>query len=191
MENKNGKWKVMALLALILGGISCTMIVYAAYTRSLEITGQAKVMGPDWNIHFENLQDAVVTENGTADGTPTLKDASITNVKAVFDGKGTVSYTFDVKNSGIIDARIGTLTKLTATCTGSGENKTVDEALVCDNLTTTLTYSDGVEVKEADTLTAGEVKTMKLTISYDPGEASVFQEVNVTGIGVTIIYNEN
>lgn len=194
MENNNNKkWKVAIFVALILGGISFAMVAYAAVSQTLNITGSAKVSGPDWNILFQNLGTAVETGEATEDTTPSLTDTAISNIKAVFEGSGSLSYEFDVVNRGSINARIGTLTKLTnPICTGVGTNKENDETLVCSQISTELTYSsDGATVQQGDILDAGETKRMKFTITYTASSTLNHDEVNVSGLGATIIYIEN
>ncbi len=189
-KKKDKKWYILCFIALILGGVSFTMVVYAAVTQTLKITGSAKVQGPEWNIHFENLKEAVTTGNGQENEKPTLKDTAINNIDIVFSGGGSVSYEFDVKNSGSLDAQIGTLTIFTApTCIGTGDQKEADEKLVCDSISSSLTYEDGTLVREGDMLDAGESKTMKYTLTYQP-TANVAAAVNINELGSTIIYVE-
>jgi hypothetical protein len=187
---KTRKWKVLVMVALLVS-ISGIGIAFAALSTTLNITGTSIVNGPNWSVKFANLGTVAVTGAAVADGTPVLSDTSISDVKSIFNGDGTMSYEFDVVNGGLLNATIGTLTLLTPTCTGTGVNAATDQTLVCGALSTTLTYvADSATVAVADTLNSGITKRMKYTITYNAGGTYPENPVNVTGLGATIIYNE-
>lgn len=189
---KSRNIKALAITTLVIS-IFGMGLAFAALSTSLNITGSATISGPSWNIRFENLGSAVTTGDvleGTP--TPTLTDATLTDVNAIFNGDGTLSYEFDVKNDGILNAKIGTLTIFnTPVCTGMGSDKTADETLVCSSISTQLTYvTGGSAVTTGDLLAAGETKRMKLTISYNASAETPSNQVDVSGLGATIVYEE-
>lgn len=191
MERKTLKMIILAALAISVLGIG---VAFAALSTALNITGTAEVEGPNWSIKFENLGSATVTGLGLGDSTtpPVLTDNSITGVKGIFTGDGTVAYEFDVTNNGALNASIGTLTMLsTPTCTGTGTNAVADQTLVCGGISTSLTYvAGGNAVATGDSLNAGETKRMKFTITYNVSGSHPDNGVDVAGLGATIIYNE-
>ena len=92
-----------------------------------------------------------------------------------------------------MDAKIGTFTKAASpTCTGlSVTQAAADAATVCGGLTYTLKYTTGgATVAANDTLAASETKNMTLTLSYT-GADLPSDDVNITGLNISMIYIEN
>jgi hypothetical protein len=77
------------------------------------------------------------------------------------------SYTFDVKNSGTLNAKLST----TPTVTGIPDDAK-------DKFIVTLTYADGSAIAVNDTLNAGETKSLKITIAYKDGSTITNQVIN-------------
>lgn len=185
---------VCVLVLVLVAGIS---IAYASFSQTLNINGSATVVSSSWEIKFANLQAGVTT--GTADEItpPSINenDTAIKDYVVIFMTPGdSVSYTFDVQNNGSFNSEISTLNVGTPSCTGTGDNATTDADNVCNNLTYTLTYSDGTAVAVGDTLTTDEkTKTMKLTLTYASDvEASELptNDVAISGLATTIIYTQ-
>ena len=101
-------------------------------------------------------------------------------------------YTFDVVNSGTMDAKIGTLNFGSLICNGAALNpadKFNDETLVCNNINHQLTYADESSLQPNDTILSGETKSMKLKVSYSG--ALPTSSVRITGLDISIIYIQN
>lgn len=190
--NKNRQTKIITIVALCIAIIGLS-IAYAAMDELLKINGTATMKTGTWSVKFANLSEATITGDATVVTKPDLSDTYIGDYKVELTKPGdAVTYTFDVTNTGSIDAILGTFTKAaTPTCTGvSTTNATTDAATVCNNIKYTLTYTDtNEEVKETDTLDSGATKNMTLKISYEGNELPS-DDVNITGLDITMIYEQ-
>ena len=193
---KGRKTKAVAIVALIVAVLGLT-VAFAALSTTLTINGTAEVNTATWDIHFENLSSAVTTGDATETTAPTIQvgadskpNTKIGDFKVQLTKPGdSVTYTFDVKNTGTIDATLGTLTIGTPVCT-SNTSVDEDETIVCDNLTYELTYTDGgTPVAQNDTLNKGETKNLTLKLAFD-GDELPTDDVSITGLDVTMIYNQ-
>ena len=196
----NSKTKNVLIVVLIIGLISMT-IVYATLTQNLRINATAKVVNNSegWNVHFENLSGPTTTgyaqvEEGNElqlGGTTTLKNLVVT-LKAPGDS---VSYTFDVKNDGAINAKIEDVFIPTTSSAGISFNgaSAADEAIVKENVVYSLVYNDtNIAPKKDDTLASGATQKLKLTISYkDTATQMPSTTVIVTGLDAHIDYKQN
>jgi hypothetical protein len=183
---------ILVLSALILGAIGIT-VAFAAIQTTLNIQGTALFNTATWDVKFQNLSAPVLTGDATVATPPTLASTLIGTYAVVLTKPGdSVTYTFDVTNTGSLDAVIGTYTKATnPTCTGTGANAVADAALICGNLTYTLKYtSGGANVAQSDTLAAGQTKNLTLKIASG-GSSLPTDDVNITDLGITIVYVED
>ena len=145
MKRKQVMNIVMLCFALAIMFIS---IGYAALKANLTITGKATVSG-NWKVIFENLGEP------TTVGNPDIKevDLSATEFKLnveLFKPLDAVTYTFDVRNAGTIDAEVVTVVFPDLA------------ALTANNLTYSFTYADGSAIKQGDLL-LGNCKSTNLT----------------------------
>lgn len=181
---------VLAGLIVVIAGIT---IGYAAIQTTLEISGTATMNTATWGVKFANLSAPQLTGDASVTTAPTLEDTTLGTFAVVITKPGdSITYTFNVTNTGSLDAIIGTFTKaLTPTCEGlSVTQAAADATTVCSGLTYTLKYtSGGANVAENDTLAAGQTKNLTLTLSYSGGLTE--DDVNITGLGITIIYVED
>ncbi len=172
----------------------CGTIVYAGFTQQLDIQGKATVKKSSWAIKFTNLQPVVKTGTATEVTAPTINtnDTKISEYDVTLTTPGdSVTYDFDVTNEGTFDAKISSITIPTPSCKGSGDNATADETNVCDNLTYTLTYADGTQLAVDDTLTSGETKSLKLTLTYLSSinaEQLPTEDVSISNLAISVIY---
>ncbi len=195
---KGRKTKAVAIVALIVAVLGLT-VAFAALSTTLTINGTAEVNTATWDIHFENLSSAVTTGDATETTAPTIQvganskpNTKIGDFKVQLTKPGdSVTYTFDVKNTGTIDATLGTLTLGTPQCTSIAEPTVENDAtIVCDNLTYELTYTDGgAKVTQGDALNKGETKNLTLKLSFD-GDQLPSDDVSIDGLDVTMIYNQ-
>lgn len=194
--------KVLSLAALIVAVLGLT-VAFAALSQQLTINGSAKVDAATWDIHFANLQNTVGAEYVTqapAIGNPTEGTANtvIGDYQVTFTKPGqAVEFTFDVVNTGSIDAILSDITPetLQPTCTGTGTNAAADAALVCSGLTYTLTYADGTPLTKNNETTGvltknGGTKSMKLRLAYniDVNTSLTINDVTIRDLGISLTY---
>lgn len=181
---------VIALAALVVAVIGVS-IAFAAMSQTLTINGTATV-SPAFSVKFANLAAPTLVGTATVTTAPTLTATHIGNYAVKLMQKNdSVTYTFDIKNTGTINAKLSTLTKATPTCTGSATDTTQaasDATTVCSNLTYTLTYTTGgTAVAANDTLASGETKNVTLKISYNSDTLPI-DDVNVANLDLTLVY---
>ena len=146
MTNK----KTIAFAAVIatLTSIFFGVIGYAALTQRLDIQGSADFVPETWQVNFKaaSLSSPTLTNTASVTTAPTLSDTIIGDFKVAITQPGSsVTYTFDIENTGTLDAILTSYVLGTPSCTGTtGDSKLTDEALVCSsNLTYTLKYLSG------------------------------------------------
>ena len=193
---KQRKVKTLSIVALIVAVLGLT-VAFASLSQTLTINGTAKVETATWDIKFANLSAA--TKTGAAEVTtePTLQDDSTAlktfAIKLTKPGDS-VTYTFDVKNSGTIDAIITGIVPETIkpVCTGvSATNAEADAKIICDGLTYSLTYTDdGKAVAKNDTLAAGETKNLTLKLAFE-SDSLPTDDVNISGLDIALTYGQN
>ena len=192
MKNQRST-KIMAVVALVVAicGIS---VAFAAMSTTLTINGTAEIQTAEWNIKFDTLTPVSIVGEAAQITAPVLSDTNIGTFKAKLTKPGdSVSYTFNVTNSGSMAAKIGTFTKDTFTCTGLSTDEPTaiaDANIVCNNLKYTLVYtSGGNPVAVNDTLTVGQSRNLTLKLEYDSLAVSLpSDDVTVSGLGITMIY---
>lgn len=208
-NNRNQRFMILvALLAVALVG--AIGVAVAAFTQDLKVQGTATVKGTSWNIHFDNLKTAQInsTLNTVKENTAPAIDTTntiISTYDVIMKSDGdAITYAFDVKNDGDIDAKITGVvmnngSSLTCNSTGgTAAEQTTRNSNTCANLEYTLTYADGSAVALGDKLAAGASKTMKLKLEYKAKGASGTgaeyypdDDVKVSDLGVTITYGQD
>lgn len=193
MDNKNFKTiMIIAVVALI----ALVGVGYAAFSTNLTINGKGTVKASSWKIKFSNLSNVNLTGKATEITKPTISnnDTHIGDYAVTFTAPGdSIDYTFDVVNAGTFDAEISSITVDKPNCTGNGANATTDASNVCKNLSYKLTYADGTEVVQGDTLDAGETKNLKLALTYSSSitaEQLPTDDVAISNLEVTIVYSQ-
>ena len=195
-RGKNKDWKLAMIALLIVSSVAIT-IGYASFSQILTINGEATVEKSTWKIGFENLSSAILV--GTAEEVthPFISsggtDIGSYNVNFTTPGDS-VSYTFDVVNSGTFDAKLSSITIPVPVCTGSGDNAAADAANVCNHLVYTLTYSDGTVINENDTLNKQTSRSLKLTLIYkDDITASELpnNDVSISNLSISMYYSQS
>ncbi len=195
--------KILAIVAIVLavGGLS---IGFASFSTALEISNTTATVTPaNFEVVFDNLQTAVTTGSATAsDPTFTPGTAIISDIDITLQNPGdSVTYTFDIDNSGTMDAILQTMSMADPAaldpadrlvCTGgTGPNGATDAANVCGDLTYTLTYAaDSSSVAANNTLAASEIKTVNLTLTYDPADDTTLpvEAVTVSNLDIILTY---
>ncbi len=172
MKRKSNNKRLIIVVALIL--LVAISIGYAALSTELQINGTANIAATSWNVHFENVQvtngSVAVDENTAA---PAVEAGNITttqlNYAVTLEKPGDFyEFTVDVKNGGTINAKIAEdgITKTMKI----GNNELTEAQAKLVNYT--VTYSDGTEIVEGDTLAKNgtannaDKRTLKVRVEY-------------------------
>ena len=195
----NRKIKTILLILLVIGLISMTAS-FASIVQRLDIRSDTTVQASNWNIRFNNLQNGAVVGTANQVSVPTLADTIISGINVNLKKPGdSISYTFDIVNSGDIDAKIGTYQLSSGlSCTDAlGSTTSVDSTTVCNHIIYTLKYTNatqsgipaGSNIAVGQSLKAGETVNVTLTIKYDSNTTFVPSSVvTVNGLDSYIIY---
>ncbi len=189
MKTKKIALSVLLCLALVVWGVT---VAYASMTVTLNLEGTTYVHASSWQIGFDNLVRTEL-EKATENQAPIISGdlASITGFNITYNElNAVVEYEFDVVNNGTFNAQIDIIQLLTPTCEGSGADELADETLVCTNFTQVVSYADDTAIQLGDTLAAGESKRIKLRYTYTT-DSKPNETVNITGLGLNIIYIQN
>lgn len=192
MEKDRGI-KTLSVIALIIAVIGLS-IAFAALSTTLIIDGATKLDSASWDIHFENLSAPTITGNAKELKRPTLSTTSIIGYEVALTKPGdSVTYEFDVKNAGSINAMIGSFAKQKMSCTSNNTDaikKQKDEEIACNNITYELRYKDNNElVGISDELNVGKSKRLVLIFKYnDEAEEIPSSVVEIGNSNINIIY---
>lgn len=181
------KKRLIVICALIIF-VLITAVAYSALATRLEVSGTTTVntVGT-WNIYFSNLSTPTIT--GDVEITRANLSTTMFDLKATLTKPGdSVSFTFDVVNDGILDA------KLTAI------NFIGKELLEENHLSYQLVYVDQKgnktllkenEDKLFNKNKSGNKKTLKLTVSYDINATDTEWDTKELQMGVIMIYTQD
>ena len=189
----NNKIQNIVLGVLTVGLIGIT-VAYASLSQNLTINGTAKVAAATWDVHFEGMNAGTATGYATIPTTGKLAasgtsvSGNIGTLKAPGD---TITYTFNVKNAGSINAKISSITAPNLTCAPatSGGSQTVANN-VCANLTYTIEYTSESPktIAVGNTLTAGASKNITLKIVNSSNATLASEDIAVTASPMIINY---
>ena len=175
-------------------------------SSKLTINGSAKAQAGSWNIHFTKTLDMPTQTTGNASFTePTLSDTSILGFKATVTKPGdSVTYYFDIVNSGTVDALVESYVFRSGyqDCSGrrvsdhpeckiydfksDGLINASDSSVWRTSIKYGLYYTDNnKEIKSDDTISAGETKHAKLVVEYLSGSKFLLPD----GMQITSIKN--
>lgn len=190
-DNRKTLYTFVALsLFLSVIGIS---VGFAAMSTSLNINGTANVVPATWKIKFNNLSSATIEGAAEVVSAPVIQsDTHIGNYEVKLTKPGDkVVYTFDITNSGTIDAELSSYDFAVPTITGTDDTADNDAQIVKDNLVYTLTYADGSAINKDDVLNKNETKNLKLTIGYNASATNIpVNAVSVSNMDVTFVYGQ-
>lgn len=195
---KDRSFKIVTIVALLIAVLGLS-IGYATYTERLKISGTVAVKASSnaWDVHFENISAASFTGIANEMVSPDLTSTIISKFEVNFFAPGdSVSYTFDVVNKGLLNAKLTTFSKGSLSCEPStNSTATATEAnALCRDLTYTLTYADGSDIKTGDLLYAGDsnnTKSLKVTIGWkNDSTISLKDDVLVTIGATNFIYTQ-
>jgi hypothetical protein len=189
----NNKIQNIVLGVLAVGLIGIT-VAYASLSQNLTINGTAKVAAATWDVHFEGMNAGTATGYATLPTTGKLAasgtsvSGNIGTLKAPGD---TITYTFNVKNAGSINAKISSITapKLTCAPVASGGSQAVANN-VCANLTYTIEYTSESPktIAVGNTLTSGASKNITLKIVNSSNATLASEDIAVTASPMIINY---
>ena len=154
-KQRREKALVVVVLLVVIVGLT---VAFAALSTTLNINGTAYLDAAKWGIMFENLSSPTKIGGATTTGTAKIeetKSASITgmNVNLSIPGDKIV-YTVNLVNKGTINAKIDNIEKTVLT---SEQQR---------YLTFKVTDKNGKEVSEGDILSAGETRSLTITIEF-------------------------
>lgn len=145
--------KVLYIFLSVLLVVICSLtIAYAALSVTLNIGGQADVVGSNWDIHFAN---PVVESGSVSNNLPTVTAQNVsfsTNLSMPGDY---YEFTVDIVNGGSIAAMIESINK---TKDLTDEQKKY--------LNYTIEYADGSPIGLRQTINGGESFTIKVLLEF-------------------------
>ena len=154
-KERRTKALVVVILLIVIAGLT---IAFAALSTTLNINGTAYLDASKWGIRFENLSSPTKIGSATTTGTAKIeesKSAEITGINVSLSTPGDkVTYTVDLVNKGTINAKIDNLEKTVLT-------QEQQRYLIFK-----VTDKDGREVSEGDILSAGETRSLTITIEF-------------------------
>ena len=202
MEKQRGV-KALSVVALVAAVIGLT-VAFAALSQTLTINGSATMDRANWEIKYVEASGADTAKTKyVAQGHATavngdLTATTVSNLSATLTRPGdSVTFYWDVVNTGDIDAQITALTPTTIsnaalTCTGKqgAETAEADASKVCSNLVFTFKYVDGNAVAVDDALPTtnnlSNPKHLELTVTFP----STVTNENYPADDVTITFPE-
>ena len=152
---RNKKYLYVLILFLILG------IGFAALAANLKINGTVNIDSSSWDVHFENVE---VTQ-GSVEANPAPTSDNTTTTEMTYTINFTqpgdfYEFTVDIANDGSIDAMVDVISN--STYESDGETpKTLP-----DYLTSTVTYSDGMEILPNQLLAHNTSEKIKVRVEY-------------------------
>lgn len=181
-RDRKKKFKYIMLSTFALLSFT-TMVVYAAVSSTLTISGNVNKKGGTWNIYLANPTVLSTTGSAKSERATVINDKKTLDISASLTEPGdSVSYTFSVINEGTIDAMLLAWNFVNATEYNALASKY--------NISTTLTYSNGSALKtNSDVLKAKGTSTMKLTFKYNGTEALTEEDVFLS-IQIELLYGQ-
>ena len=155
-RNKKKNTRLALLCLLLLIGIG-----FAALAARLKINGSLDVTRTEWDVHFENVE--ITQGSVTATTAPTSDDTTTTEMTYAvnFTKPGDFyEFTVDIANDGSLDAMV----ELVSNSTYESDGET--PKTLPDYLTSTVTYSDGMEILPNQLLAHNTSEKIKVRVEY-------------------------
>lgn len=182
----------LVALALLLSVVGIS-VGFASMSTELTINGTTEVVPATWKIKFQNISNATITGAAEVTTAPTIQsDTHIGDYEVKLTKPGdSVVYTFEVANTGSINAALDSYTFATPTITGTGDTAAADAAIVQENLVYTLTYDDDTAIQVNDVLNKESTRVLKLTVAYKADATTLpANTVTISGMDVTFVYGQ-
>ncbi|MBP3800338.1 MAG: hypothetical protein ILA19_05100 [Bacilli bacterium] len=153
IKRRNSKliFSVLILCVFMLSGV----VGYSYLHETLTVEGNTDVNKNNWNIHFDSESFNVLENSAIILDAPTFSDNETKiNFSINLDKPGNkYAFTVDVKNDGSIDGKLGYV-----------NIEGLDN--VSNFLDYSITYDDGVEIKQGDALRFHSKETIKVYIEF-------------------------
>lgn len=172
---QNQKYKMISIVILIIAVLGLS-VAYATFSSILTFNGTLKADGK-WQITWDNLQSGSRTGYAVL-GSLSIDSSkeSVTGVIGTLVGQGdTITWTWDVKNDGNIDAKLFDFNNIQLKCSVSninpGHTATAQQANdVCKQLKLEFTYGgvslDNFNPNNYQILKGGKSIPVSMTLSY-------------------------
>lgn len=194
MEKGRGT-KALVVVTLLVSVLALS-IAYAAYSATLLISGTvtAKKSSDAWNVHFESTDGSTTLTptlggNAKVTSSATLTETKISDFEITFYAPGdSISYDFEVKNTGSVDATLNKITLGSLSCsraTGTQQGTEADANNLCDNLDMNIMKLDGNNISVGDKIPAGGSETYKLTIIWNESDTNIYENDIAISVGET------
>lgn len=194
MEKGRGT-KALVVVTLLVSVLALS-IAYAAYSATLLISGTvtAKKSSDAWNVHFESTDGSTTLTptlggNAKVTSSATLTKTKISDFEITFYAPGdSISYDFEVKNTGSVDATLNKITLGSLSCsksTGTQQGTETDANNLCGNLDMNIMKSDGNNISVGDKIPAGGSETYKLTITWNESDTNIYENDIDISVGET------
>ncbi len=194
MARRNKRLMIIGFLFI---AISFLLFGFAALSLSsaLMINGVKDVSKPSWDVHIENLENAVKSGYAQEVFPPNFSFTTISNFSiSLKNPDDSIAYSFKVINDGEYDAKISNINVSQPSCIGSGSSANSDAINVCNSIVYNLKYKNGKTVNIGDLLESGKTQELILTVSYD-GKNLVMNnfvnsDVTISDLKITITYSQ-
>lgn len=194
MEKGRGT-KALVVVTLLVSVLALS-IAYAAYSATLLISGTvtAKKSSDAWNVHFESTDGSTTLTptlggNAKVTSSATLTETKISDFEITFYAPGdSISYDFEVKNTGSVDATLNKITLGSLSCsraTGTQQGTEAEANNLCDNLDMNIMKLDGNNISVGDKIPAGGSETYKLTIIWNESDTNIYENDIAISVGET------
>ena len=154
-KERSVKLLIISILFMLIAGLT---VAFAALSTTLNINGTAYLDAAKWGIRFENLSSSTKIGSATTTGTAKIEETKAAEITGMNVGSSIpgdkIIYTVDLVNKGTINAKIDNI------------EKTVLTQEQQRYLTFKVTDKNGNEVSEGDILSAGETKSLTITIEF-------------------------
>ena len=155
-RNRKQNIKLLTLILILFIGIG-----YAALTANLKVDGTVDIDRTTWDVHFENVN---ITE-GSVEANPAPTTNNIDTIEMTYTINFTkpgdfFEFTTDMVNDGTIDAMVDVVDNKTYASNGTTEIE------LPDYLTSTVTYNDGIEIRQNQELKHGTSEKIKVRVEF-------------------------
>lgn len=176
------KQRTLAIFALAIALVATT-VAYAALSTTLNISGNITKKGGSWSVGITNLSSVSTTGTGSMSKAPSVTGTTLSFDADLKKPGDSVSFTFDIVNSGTVTAQMPFLGGQDAIMKINGVSKSFasysEMKVVSDDITYLLeikasngkfysTY-DQTYITLGDKNTSTNTKTFKLTLTWNEG----------------------
>lgn len=157
-RRKKARYMLLSSMALL---AFATTVAYALISKTLNIGGSVHQKGGTWNIYLSSPTVYETVGSAKSDKIELTNNNKTLNIMpSLTQPNDSITYTFKVVNGGTVNAKLVGWKFVNATEFNNLSQKY--------NITTSLTYSDGTELKSnIDILNAKAEKTLKITFKYN------------------------